>query len=277
MTESKTILLPGGEAHYFAQGLGDPLILLHGVPGDARVWRYNLDVLALNFRVLALDLPAWGRSTRANGFESSLEGLAAHVLDFSQALGLDAVSLAGNGAGAAIALQFALDHRTETRALVLSGAPMASAAEPLNVSPPSGFVAREAYKRVAKGTMKRLFQEGYAEPRHVDSSMVDAFARSLGTGAALTALAELHESLVARLGALESELSRIEAPALIVHGGKDRFCSRDDADRLASLLPNAVVAPVEQAGHFCHEENPAGYNNVVLDYLRRALGVEGGA
>ena len=60
MTESKTIQLNGGEAHYFEEGAGEPLILLHGVPGDARVWRYNLDVLAVNFRVLALDLPAGG-------------------------------------------------------------------------------------------------------------------------------------------------------------------------------------------------------------------------
>ena len=275
MTESKTILLPGGEAHYFEQGRGEPLILLHGVPGDARTWRYNLDVLSLNFRVLALDLPAWGRSTCANGFESSVEGLAAHLLDFSQALGLDAVALAGNGAGAAIALEFALAHRTKTRALVLSGAPTASAETPLNLSPPSGFVAREAFKRSAKGTMKRLFQEGYGEPKHVDSSMVGAFSRSLGTGAAVTALTQLHESLVGRLGALESELHRIQAPALIVHGGKDRFCSREDADRLASLLPDAVIVPIEQAGHFCHEENPAGYNNAALDYLRRTLGAAG--
>ena len=277
MTESKTIQLNGGEAHYFEEGAGEPLILLHGVPGDARVWRYNLDVLAVNFRVLALDLPGWGRSACANGFESSLEGLAAHVLDFSKALGADAVALAGNGAGASIALQFALTHPTKTRALVISGAPVASTATPLNLSPPSGFVAREAFKRGAKGTMKRLFQEGYGEPKRVDSSIVGAFARSLGTGTTVTALTQLHESLVAQLGALESELPRVQAPALIVHGGKDRFCSRADADRFASLLPDAVIVPVEQAGHFCHEENPAGYNNAALGFLRRALHVTDGA
>ena len=272
MNQSKTLQLNGSEVHYFEVGSGDPVLLLHGVPADARTWRYNLDVLAVHFRVLSPDLPAWGRSTCANGFDSSLSGLVAHLLDFSQALELDSVSLVGTGAGALIALEFALAHPSRTRSLVLSGVPLAPTEAPLNLSVPSGFVGREAFKRGAKGALKRLMQEGYAQPDGVDPMIVDAFAHSLSKGAAVTALTQLNDSIVERLGDLESELPRVQAPALIVHGGMDRLYPRANADRLAELLPNARIASIEYGGHFSHEELPAGYNNVVLKHLRSTVG-----
>lgn len=268
VTDSKRLQLNGSEVHYFEIGSGEPVILIHGVPADSRTWRFNADVLASEFRVLSVDLPSWGRSKSAADFNNSLGNLASHLADFARALDIDQSSLVATGAGAVIALELALAHPDTTNALVLSSVPWGPNETPLHLSIPSGFVAREAFKRGAKRSVRRIVKQGYVEPTSIDPSIVDAYAYPLTKGPGVTALTQLHKSLVDRLPFPETELAKVQAPTLVVHGAKDRLCPRAHADRLATLIPNAVLASIEHGGHFVHEELPAAYNNLALEHLR---------
>src|SRR5215210_6043225 len=55
MTES-VVLGDGRHVHYVARGHGQPVVLVHGLGGSWRWWRYNIDALARHYRVYALDL-----------------------------------------------------------------------------------------------------------------------------------------------------------------------------------------------------------------------------
>lgn len=52
----KFVDLGGRKTHYIEKGKGKPVILLHGFFYDSYLWAANLDVLAENFKIYALDL-----------------------------------------------------------------------------------------------------------------------------------------------------------------------------------------------------------------------------
>jgi len=99
-------------------GTGDPLVLLHGLASNARIWDLTAPFLTGGFRVVALDQRGHGLSDKPDGgydFASVSGDLAAFV----QALGLERPALVGHSWGANVALQFAADRPDGVSALAL--------------------------------------------------------------------------------------------------------------------------------------------------------------
>jgi len=99
-------------------GGGEPLVLLHGLASNARIWDLTAPLLAGGFRIVALDQRGHGLSDKPDGgydFASISGDLAAFV----QGLGLERPALVGHSWGANVALQFAADHPDGVSALAL--------------------------------------------------------------------------------------------------------------------------------------------------------------
>ena len=64
--QTRTVKVGRDEVSYVDLGEGDPVLLIHGLGGNWRVWLENLPALAhRNHRVIAVDLPGFGRSAPA--------------------------------------------------------------------------------------------------------------------------------------------------------------------------------------------------------------------
>jgi pimeloyl-ACP methyl ester carboxylesterase len=92
--------------HHVRQGSGPPLVLLHGVGSEARVWGPVLDRLAGSRDVIAVDLPGFGSSAPLAG-EPSIAALTDAVAEWFASAGLSHPHVAGNSMGGAIALELA--------------------------------------------------------------------------------------------------------------------------------------------------------------------------
>ncbi|HVL00964.1 MAG TPA: alpha/beta fold hydrolase [Dongiaceae bacterium] len=95
--------------HYVEKGQGRPLVLLHGIGMNSEAWGPVFDRLAVQRRVIALDIPGFGKTP---GFPDTVEpGPAAMVDSLGQALkalGIhEPVDLVGNSLGGRIALEAA--------------------------------------------------------------------------------------------------------------------------------------------------------------------------
>src|SRR5690349_24508093 len=107
--------LPHDTIHLIRRGAGPPLVLLHGIGGEACVWDPVLDALAADHDVLALDLPGFGRSAPLpDGVEPTPEALARAVAALLDADGLDDVHVAGNSLGGWVALELAKAGRARS-------------------------------------------------------------------------------------------------------------------------------------------------------------------
>jgi len=94
-----------------------PLVLLHGLGEGAADWAGVAPAFARRYRVYAPDLRGHGRSGRPGRY--SVELMAADVLGFLDALGLDRVDLIGHSMGGLVGYLLAGDHPERVGRLIL--------------------------------------------------------------------------------------------------------------------------------------------------------------
>jgi 2-succinyl-6-hydroxy-2,4-cyclohexadiene-1-carboxylate synthase len=268
----RRVVLRDGSALAVAEiGRGEPLLLVHGFTGSHRAWRAELlDGLAMQHRVLAVDLIGHGASDRPHAPERY--ALAEVVEDLCELLdACDAVDATwiGYSMGGRIALGAAALRPARVRALVLEG-----------TSPGLESELERATRRTADDALASELERGELEP------FVDAWMRQplFATQARLP-----HEILAAqREGRLRNdpralaaclrglgtgtqpsfwkELHSLDVPALLVVGALDEKF-RGIAARMLEVLSHARVAVVEDAGHAVNLEAPTAYLEAVRGFL----------
>ena len=97
--ESRFLALDGMQVHYRDQGQGQAVVLVHGTASSLHTWEEWARGLKTNYRVVRMDLPAFGLTgpNRANDY--SLEAYDAFLVSFLDKLGIERCHLAGNSPG----------------------------------------------------------------------------------------------------------------------------------------------------------------------------------
>ena len=114
----KFLTLSNGAVRYIDQGMGPPLVLVHGILACLEFWVYLLPELSKYFRVIAVDLPGFGK-TDDQTQEYTLEYYAQFLENFLAALHIERSYLAAHSLGGALALSFALDYPHRIQKLML--------------------------------------------------------------------------------------------------------------------------------------------------------------
>ncbi len=110
----------GERFHYVEEGKGPPLVMIHGLMGSSRNLTYALaGQLRERFRVITVDRPGSGYSTRHAGTAADLPAQARQIAAFIKTLDLDKPLVLGHSLGGAIALGLALDHPHAVSGLIL--------------------------------------------------------------------------------------------------------------------------------------------------------------
>jgi len=112
-----------GEVYARVGGDGPPLLLLHGYPQTHLAWHAAAPLLAASFRVVAVDLPGYGRSFRpapaADHRPHSKRVLADDLVQLMGALGHERFAVAGHDRGGRIGYRMALDAPQRVSALAV--------------------------------------------------------------------------------------------------------------------------------------------------------------
>jgi pimeloyl-ACP methyl ester carboxylesterase len=110
----------GARIHYLEKGSGPTLLLIHGLGGTMRTFTHSLlDRLSGEFRVVVMERPGSGESTREAGTCVRLASQAETVSAFIRALGLERPVLVGHSLGGGVALAVALDYPEQVGGLAL--------------------------------------------------------------------------------------------------------------------------------------------------------------
>ncbi len=101
------------------EGSGDEtLVLVHGLGTNAKAWNQNIAALAESFRVIALDLPGYGKSEKGY-FIFSMDFHAEVIAGVLDALNIEKAVLVGHSMGGQIAMTAALNYPDRVSKLVL--------------------------------------------------------------------------------------------------------------------------------------------------------------
>lgn len=261
--------IDGLKVHYLARGQGDPIVLIHGLGGWIYSWRGNIEALAQNHQVYALDLPGFGLSEKPADWDYSLAHQAQFVNDFMEYFGIERASVSGNSMGGGIALELAARYPARVKELVLIdsvayvevGVP--SWAEWLSYTPAGLTFARFFMPHFS--ALKKIIQGLYADPARVTDEVTWGYYYPFTTPGVLQAGLAMTRTL--RFTVERARLQRIQQPALLIWGAQDRMVPLSQGERLARDLPHATLAVLADAGHVGNEEQSPEVNGLILDFL----------
>jgi pimeloyl-ACP methyl ester carboxylesterase len=234
----------GFRIRYCEAGEGPPLVHLHGA-GGLRLTRAH-DLLARKFRVVAFEMPGFGRSAE-NIRTKDMPELAATMARAAVALGLDRCALWGTSFGGRAALWLAVQQPESLAALVLES--------PAAILPPGA--------RPAAGTPQEMARLLYGHPERMPPLPVPD-----------PAVAAKQQKLVGRLMGpgreLEQKMAGIKTPTLVLFGTLDRMIPPETGRIYKKLMPdNSQLVLVYDAGHVIAAERPEAFAEVVGDFLER--------
>jgi pyruvate dehydrogenase E2 component (dihydrolipoamide acetyltransferase) len=247
----------GLRLRYLALGESDriPVLLLHGFGADLNTWMFTQPALAEGRRVIALDLPGHGGSTKQLD-HADVESLATIVDHALKALGIERLHLVGHSMGGGIAIAFA--SREPERVATLTLIASASLGLEINATFIDGFV-RAARRREAVEVLNLLVHD----PALVSRTMVEdvlRYKRLDGVPEALAAFAEEWFPGGRQIVGLGDGVAVLKLPVQIIWGREDRIIPAAHAEALASRLPVHIL---EQTGHLPHMEKAGEVNRLI--------------
>jgi pimeloyl-ACP methyl ester carboxylesterase len=257
----------------FTGGGVPAVVLVHGNGDEADTWRHVVAPLSQSHRVLAPDLPGFGRTPpRGDG---SIENLASALRDFLDAVRLERVHLVGSSLGGVVCATLAARHPERALSLTLIG----------GASPALGGIhANPALKPLLEPGMGEAFYTGLR-----DGGQDAAFGTLRPYYANLDALpAEdlefLRERVWARvwsdsqraaffaamrsLFADQPPLSLPETlPTHLIWGELDGIMPVQSAHAIVHSYPQARLDVVRGCGHLPHQEKPEAFLKVLRRFL----------
>ena len=276
---AKDVTVLGFKLHYLEAGRGAPVVLLHGLGGDGSRWRPNIEPLARDFHVFALDQIGFGQSDKplAN-YHTGM--LAEFLVDFLKAANVGRASLVGNSMGASVALYTAARFPQAVDRIVLAdgggfradGTGRAGRAGEAGRAGQAGGDTAEAARRrqlqngVTRDETREFFKILFHNKSLVTDQMVDdQLAMRLRSAFAITKMQEAGEK---GLGALsEDEVRGVKAPTLILWGKYDELANPAGADRLERTIPGSKKAIIDDCGHMPQLEKADEFNRLVREFL----------
>lgn len=277
--KSKTIRANDTDLHYVERGQEheQALVFVHGGLGDLRTWSAQLGPFSEHYHVVSYSRRGaypneWDGTYTVCSMLQHADDLAALI----QGLGLGSVHIVANSYGGYVALFTALRYPQRIRTLSLAEPPV----YPLLRKLPGGekmfqdFIDRAwrpAGRAFAAGDMEggvRFFLEGAVgkgsfdklTPRELEGLMKDA--PELAVSARTPFEVQMPDLTC-------EDLSRIEAPTLLMRGGNSPEAYHLINDELARCLPHAEQAVIPEASHILHSQNPEVHDETVLRFLAR--------
>ena len=247
-------------------GDADPLLLLHAFPLNGKMFEPQMEVVSATRRVIAPDLPGFGRSPRTPA-QPDVGYYAGCVRALLDRLGIPRVVLGGASMGGYVAFECVRSFPERVSGLVLANTrPDADTEE-----------AREARKemalRVAQegiGVLVDLQMERLLSPqtRAEDGNLVER-VRSI-------ILENTPDGAVAALGAMRERpdstatLGQINVPTLVVGGAEDTISSPGVMGEMAAGIPDARHVTLPNVGHLSNLEDSQGFNEALKGFLESA-------
>jgi pimeloyl-ACP methyl ester carboxylesterase len=251
------------QLHFKQLGQGEPLVLLHGLFGQADNWFGVAPKLAEQFHVFAPDLRNHGHSPHHPEMDYPL--MAADVEKFMAEQNLASAHVVGHSMGGKVAMQLALDFPARVKKLVVVD------------------MAPRAYKRTHDYIFDALlaldlptFQtrqqiEEALAPKIPSLNLRRFLLKNLGRDEQGKFVWKMNLRGVAEnylnLGKVLSEGEPFAKPALFIRGGKSDYITAHDETEIRRRFPAAQIQTIPSASHWVHADAPEEFVRMVLDFI----------
>ncbi|HUO16657.1 MAG TPA: alpha/beta hydrolase [Verrucomicrobiae bacterium] len=259
-----------GEIRYYDHGRGVPLVLIHGMFGDFLDWEPVLETLSEACRVIAVDLPGFGESSKPR-IEYSAELFTEALHDLFAQLEVKRVVLAGNSFGGQLAILYALRYPEMVAKLVLvnSGGFRKWTAEEIALT--ESRFTEQALGAVTPQINAILFANVFTRQTETSVRYLQKqnskLERSDYPAYAYVVARSIHLSLTSFL---TDRVGELRCPTLLVWGEQDPVLPLPQAEAALKCLQNGQLQTLPGCGHAPQLECPKEFMKNVIPFLNDA-------
>lgn len=263
---------------YIDEGKGEQtVILVHGLASNAGFWRYNIPELSKHYRVIAVDLPGYGKSQKGD-YAYSISFYAEQLKSLIEELNLKNVILVGHSMGGQIGIKFAIKYPDALSKLILAS--------------PAGF---EEFQRGEgdwlRSVMTIKFIKATSEEgirRNLSNNFYswdDKWEWMVEERVRMRKAKEFDEfayTVVKCVNAMLDEptfdkLNMIKSPTLVVYGEYDGLIpnpylnpggTSEVFESGIKQINNSKLVRLSDAGHMIQIEKADEFNQAVIDFLK---------
>ena len=244
-------------------GDGEVLVLLHGIGGNSESWKEQLNQLCDRYRVIAWDMPGYGGS---DGLESSTPNVDQYVDTLAALLNFLDVKEAhilGQSIAALVAARFCVRNPDRIKSYMFAH----------GLTGLGGLEegAREKAKHGRIEIFEALGPKRFAREKGpaIMSPSVSEAAREKAVGIMAKVNPAGFRQAVEMLSTanLFKDTASIRVPSLVLFGADDLIAPENVCRSVEAALPNAQFFLIPGVGHYSATEDPAAFNQAVIDFL----------
>lgn len=274
-----TVAANGVDLYYERRGDGPPVVFLHGMGLDHRLWPEPTDPLADDYEVVVLDTRFHGRSGGDPTADVSVDTYADDLHAFVTELDLDAHAVVGHSMGAMVALRYVDRYPSDVEAVVTLG----------GETPDHPTLRARFYQRVVFPLHDRLrdrlgeawanrfmYAVNWLARDDAGLSDLDEFERVVTDHHAdypepTAAEHEAIEDALATYPDLDIAYDALTTPVLAMYGERELAVIEDYAEHVATSTPNGRAVEIPDAAHVSIVDNPGFVVDTIRDFLDEHL------
>ena len=241
-----------GKFEYVEVGVGQPLMLLHGLFGALSNFSDLIEHFKHTHKVIVPILPLYDLDL----LHTTVKGLAKHVQQFIDHKGYDQIHLLGNSLGGHVGLVHILSHPEKIKTLTLTGS-----SGLFENAMGDSYPKRGDYEYIRAKTAETFYDPAVATKELVD----EVFEITNSRIKVIKIIALAKSAIRNNLG---DELGQIKVPTLLIWGKNDKVTPPFVAEEFHKLIPNSELAFIDQCGHAPMMEVPGAFNEILEKFLK---------
>ena len=291
----KTVDLDGPVHYLDFGGTGRPLLMVHGLGGSALNWMAVGPEIAEDYHALAIDLAGFGRTPLFRRL-AAVGANAELVHEFIEKVIGEPVVIMGNSMGGHIAVLEAAAHPASVTAAILVDPAIpgvhVTRPEPAMLGVMAGLTVpglaeilldRRARVLGPAGLVHETLSIVCADPSRVPPEVVEAHIQLMRERAKLgrqngRAFLQASRSIGLRMAdpRFWTQVAKVRAPTLVIHGSLDRLIPLAAAKELARRRPDWTLEVLEGVGHVPMMETPALFLNALNAWSTYRIAADAG-
>jgi 3-oxoadipate enol-lactonase len=236
-------------------GNGELVLFLHGIRGNRRNWRGQIEFFSRGFKAAACDARGYGDSEDYGG-PLQFEYFTGDVLRIAEHFKARKLHLVGLSMGGRIARNVALRAPERLHSLVL-------------ISTNPGF------DTLSTERVMQFINERRSRTPQTLQTLLGSGANRAAYEELLDSVSRIHEASYQK--ALEASVAQdrgapieqIRVPTLVIAGEEDTVYPPELAEDMARRIPGAELLRFERTGHLANLEQPEKFNQAVFDFISR--------